>query len=782
MINTDVDALRQDVARAATVVAPSWPLSSTIAVNPLSGFEYLRFDDARRNASALFGARGHLTLAEFREQMSRGRISFADLRAALLRRFPLVTEDELTVLMADLVDGGDDVVPDRWAITMSERADSEHGTDLRTRLDIEVADWCAQWAVREGRDDLWRSWRADQHARYEDLASDPADALGLALDALEVPVPERCSYLERHVAALPGWAAHVRWRDQQYGGQAVLGFLAVCLTIEAHLLRGVTVWQPTDGPRSPGCPPDHRASVWLDAYEHVVHDELLRSIGSTRPVANVLQRPFAQMVCCIDVRSEGLRRNLEAVGDYETFGYAGFFGLAARVVPVTGGAGTDQFPVLLQASVELHEVSAAGAERETHESVERSRMVAAANDAWSAAKYHPIAPLALAESAGWVAGPLAAIRTAAPRLAASMSDRVRRPAAPTTFDRSAIDLATQAECVAAILRLGIGAGPARLVVLCGHHARVDNNPVESGLACGACGGNGGAPNARVVAAMANDPEVRAVLATNGVQIPDDTWFVAAVHDTPTDTVEVLDLPSVPESHLGLVAQLNEDLAHAGRASVVERAPSLEPRTSLAHESRPARGIRRIRTRSRDWAEPVPELGLCGNMAFVVGPRSMTAGLDLARRVFLHSYDPATDLDGSVLAGVLTAPLVVAQWINAQYYFSTTDPMQFGAGSKAVHNVLGDVGLLSSGSGDLCRGLPLQSVRAGDRLLHEPVRLLAVVEGNLEHIDVAIGGSPTLRQLVENEWLGLVARPDPDSAWQQRVRDGWVDRSVGTVAA
>lgn len=780
-MSIDVGTLHQDVARAKTVVAPSWPLSSTIAVNPLSGFEHRHFEDARRFASALFGARGHLTLCEYRDQMSAGRISFEDLRQALVRRFPDVTDDEQAVLLADLVDGDEEVTPDRWAITMVERVDAERGTDLRTQLDIEVADWCAQWAVQEGDDHLWVSWRSEQRDRFGELASDPAEALLLALDALEVPVTERSAYLERHVAALPGWAAHLRWRDEHRDDASMLEFLAVCLTIEAHLVKGTTVWQPTDGFRALGGPPDHRASVWQDAYEHGVHDELLRSISAGPPDAREPGRPFAQVVCCIDVRSEGLRRNLEAVGEYETYGYAGFFGLAAHAVPLSGGAGTDQFPVLLSASAELHETATPGAEREADHAVERSRMVAAADDAWSAAKYHPIAPLALAESAGWVAGPLAAIRTAAPRVAAVVADRIRRPAPRTTFDRSPIDPAIQAACVAGILRLGISARPARLVVVCGHHARVDNNPVESGLACGACGGNGGAPNARAVAAMANDPAVRAVLAGEGVPIPDDTWFVAAVHDTPTDTVELLDLHEIPESHRSLIAQLDVDLAIAGTASVIERARMLDPCTSTAHRSRPARLVRRVRARSRDWAEPVAELGLSGNMAFVVGPRSMTVGLDLGRRVFLHSYDSAVDADGSVLAGILTAPLVVAQWINAQYFFSTTDPMQFGAGTKAVHNVLGDVGLLSSGSGDLCRGLPLQSVRAGDQLLHEPVRLLAVVEGQRAHIDAAIAGSVTLRQLVENEWLWLVARSDPDSAWQQRVQRGWIERPLDLVA-
>ena len=156
---------------------------------------------------------------------------------------------------------------------------------------------------------------------------------------------------------------------------------------------------------------------------------------------------------------------------------------------------------------------------------------------------------------------------------------------------------------------------------------------------------------------------------------------------------------------------------------------------------------------------------------------MTAHADLGRRVFLHSYEAERDPDGAVLNGILTAPLIVAQWINTQYYFSTTDPEQFGAGTKAVHNVLGDIGVLSGAGGDLRRGLPLQSVRAGARLLHEPVRLLAVVQGSLDHIDHAIKESVTLRQLVENHWILLAARPNDASPWYRRGATGWAPHPI-----
>lgn len=815
MSERSLPRLHDDVRAAARVVAPSWPLSSVIAVNPLAGFEDRPFADALARAEALFGTRGHLSLGELRTARLAGRVDDDELRAALLRALPGVGElppiaaggrevAALDVLLADLVHGADDPAPRRTVRTVAEDLDAAAGTAIAAAVDLEATEHCLAeaGAIAHGHQPHQAPSQVDEHLR----------ALAGALDELRVPAYAQRAYLEAHIAALPGWAAHLRWRDEQQGTESVLELLAVRATTEARLVAG-RAWYHADGPPPRratatlrdrteavaahlGAAPDqvtaieqllaqlpreHRVLVWIDAYERAIHDPLLQAIAAaddaptTPPSDEAGRPPVADLVACIDVRSEGLRRHLEGLGGYRTFGYAGFFGLPVRIRPLAGGEGDDQCPVLLTPSTTIAEVAADGAEAAATRAVARARAVAGADDAWRAAKHHPIAPLALAEGAGWLAGPIAAARTAAPAPAAWLVDHLpgARRAPRTRHDRAGLTVAQQADHVAAIWRLGIGERPSPLVVLCGHGARVDNNPMESGLACGACGGHRGGPNARLAAAMGNDPAVRAELAARGIEVPPSVWFLPAEHDTATDRVTLLDEHDVPASHQEALDRLRADLAAAGDAAALERGATLPGAGELATNR--LRRLRSVRRRARDWAEPVAELGLAGNHAFVIGPRHLTAHLDLGRRVFLHSYEAELDADGAVLGGILTAPLVVAQWINAQYNLSTTDPEVFGAGTKALHNVVGDIGVLSGPGGDLRRGLPLQSVRAGDRLLHEPVRLLAIVQGRREHVDAAIAGSTTLQQLIGNEWISLVARHGPGDPWQQRTATGWIPR-------
>lgn len=749
------EALLRAIDEAARVVAPSWPLSTTIAVNPLAGFEDRPFIEGLAEASRLFGTRGLLSVEAFRALHRAGRVTDDDLRGAVGRLRPDLDATERSAMIADLLDAAPDPEPRRRSGTVVEAHDEAMGTTWTDELKRAMAERCLHGDLPPGR--------LDDALPSESVAPAVASLVAALVDALErlgVPEPAYRSYFERHLSLLPGWVSHLRWREHEGQPYVLLRYLAAAVTTEADLVAGRAHFHGEDEPLrhdDGASTPAPAALLWQDAYEHGAHDPILASIATEPPTP--AEASAIQVVCCIDVRSEPLRRHLEAHPGIATYGYAGFFGLAARAVPETGGASSARCPAILQPTTTM-------VTRPSHPG--RAQLGATADEAWKAAKVHPVAPLALVDAAGWIAGPLAALRTLAPnRIVDRPAEPVGASAPPPDLRDVPIDV--RADVVAGILGLGIGAAPGRLVVLCGHTSHAANTPSESGLTCGACGGHGGAANASAVATMANDPDVRAELARRGLPLPPGTWFVGAEHDTALDRVTLL--TEVPEDHHRLVEELERALGVACEAVTAERA------RRLPGAGRGRRSVGRVRRRAFDWAEPVAELGLAGNAAFIVGPRWMTAAADLGGRAFLHSYEPDDDVDGSTLTAIMNGPLVVAQWINAQYHFSTTDPELLGAGSKALHNVVGDAGVLSGPSGDLRRGLALQSVRAGDRLLHEPVRLLAVVRAPLDRVDAVLAGSPGVARLVDHAWIHLVARGPGDPAWMQRHAHGWAERPI-----
>ena len=308
----------------------------------------------------------------------------------------------------------------------------------------------------------------------------------------------------------------------------------------------------------------------------------------------------------------------------------------------------------------------------------------------------------------------------------------------------------------------------KLVVFCGHGSTTQNNPYSSGLDCGACGGNHGGTNAQLLAAMLNAPGVRQTLAGRGILIPADTLFMAAEHNTTTDALTLYKTPAAGEQHQPLIAQLRQALVGTQAANSAAR------QETFGEPVGEADAVRATERRSSDWAEARPEWGLARNAAFIVGPRRLTQALDLGGRCFLHSYDWQQDHTDGHLETILTAPMVVAQWINTQYLFSTLNPVAYGSGSKVTHNVAGKLGIMQGNASDLMHGLPVQSVCADDdTAYHVPQRLLTVVLAPRAAINRIVGRQAGLQQLFFNQWVHLaVLDPLENKAFRLLTDGSW----------
>src|SRR5262249_50376835 len=152
----------------------------------------------------------------------------------------------------------------------------------------------------------------------------------------------------------------------------------------------------------------------------------------------------------------------------------------------------------------------------------------------------------------------------------------------------------------------------------------------------------------------------------------------------------------------------------------------------------------LENRAEDLAQVRPEWGHATNAICVVGRRERTRGLFLDRRAVLVSYDPTQDdAEGSILARILAAAVPVCAGISLEYYFCRVDPARCGCGTKLPHNITALVGVMDGAASDLRTGLPWQMVE-----IHEPVRLLIVVETT---------AAALLRLMGRNEMIGRLVR-------------------------
>ena len=767
---------------AGRAIPPLWPLSSSVAVNPFLGQTEQALPQVAALLDRVAGTSVTMPRDWYQTKISDGTVSDADLRAALAK-FPDAAAD-----VAALKAAAENGTPVPHALpTVADLAYEVSGIDWPGIVTERIGIWAAGyfdngqalWQNKPGRDayDAWRDFASrDLTPEIAGLggfgalvAQTPAGtraALVAAVDVLGLSAEATDTYFHQLLLGLGGWSQVARyrlWQAELAGGTdlTTTELLTIRLIWEQALYqkyakeieaKWAEVRQAHAAPVAPST--DHLIDAALQVAAELAGQRTLAETLHSAAPPTAEGRPALQAAFCIDVRSEVFRRALESVDpSIQTLGFAGFFGLTASHQSFASDVAEQRLPVLLTHGVTSKAGGVADATAD-----QNARFSARATRAWGRFKLAAVSSFAFVEASGPVyMGKLL-------RDALGLEEAKRPDAQAPVLDPS-FGLEDRIGAATAILgAMSMTDNFAPLVLLLGHGANVVNNPHASALHCGACGGYSGEVNARLLAGILNDKEVRAGLAKNGIAIPEDTLFVGGLHDTTTDAVTLYDGDFAGHNHRPHLAKAQDWLGAAGKLARTERALRL-PRAANGDD---------VAKRSRDWSETRPEWALAGCKAFIAAPRSRTKGKGLAGRAFLHDYDWRKDEGFGVLELILTAPVVVASWISLQYYGSVVAPDVFGAGNKLLHNVTGGVGVVEGNGGVLRGGLPWQSVHDGKGYAHDPLRLSVCVEAPAEAITAILEKHPNVRALFDNNWLHLFTL-DEKGAMSQRY-DGdlkWV---------
>jgi uncharacterized protein YbcC (UPF0753/DUF2309 family) len=792
----DLDAALENLAHW---LPTQKPIKDFIHHNTLHAVQHLPFHQGIAVAARVFGAYSYLPLSDYQERYRDGRISDSAIDWAIAQE-----ESDLAAgksLRASLFEPDPTLhYPPRSLASQGIRAYwlTHIEVDLNAlvqpvlfRLTANFLDQgISRWTVARTGESFWACAGrlvegsflplhpfSEPHARAM-LAKTPEEAI---LDCLRKIVGTEslfAQYLLELTLAHPGWSGMVRVVETT--PEALLAprrislkeFLALELAAELaflHRKRGESFPKvgETPGIRQAAQLPEagisaavpRRLKIWHEAMEFSLHAELLGALRRSRQSAvrhpPAFRIPKAQALFCIDDRECSLRRHVEEVEPgIATYGAAGFFGIDFLFKGVDDAYAVAHCPVAVTPRHLVVESPTEPSRERTPPETSFSKLHFRPASLWKGWALTPTAGLAYAARLAFdVFRPgkmLPGIRRLGEVEAHTHLHLLRESDKPTADGRLlGFSHSEMADRVERLLRgIGLVQGFAPLVVVVAHGSSSVNNPHFAAYDCGACAGKPGAPNARALARMANDGTVRDILRERGIDIPVTTRFVPALHNTSRDEVHYLDRPLwEPDPPPGL-AEFRDAMLEALRRNAAERCRwfALAPADGL-----PDSPLRHVQDRASSIFEPRPELNHSNNLYCIVGRRELTRPLYLDRRAFLHSYDPASDPLGVLLGGILAAVIPVCGGINLEYLFSRIDNSVYGAGSKLPHNVIGLLGVANGVEGDLRTGLPSQMIE-----VHEPARLLIVVEQTTAIIDAAIGGLGELREWLANHWVRLAA--------------------------
>jgi uncharacterized protein YbcC (UPF0753/DUF2309 family) len=746
--------IQTSIEKASKVIGKTWPLHTFVASNPLSGYENLTFQEAVGLAKKHFKANAYPEAKLYRQAFVKGDID-KNIIINLLKEHELNEAPEEYLKQMELS------IP-------SETLNITHNIDriMAKWLSSFMDEGLAEWDMPYKSEGFYAAWRLlaiyDSQIGSTTLKDIPKTSIGtLKLILKDYSEHDYVKIFTYHLAALPGWTGYVNHRTESNSSWQqdypidLTDYLAVRLWITQKLNAPIL---PTNIEESSNSQIVKLQYVWLKAWEQSWQKQLLYTLGQDSIMTaskTTSECPDAQLVFCIDTRSELIRRHVEIKGNYETFGYAGFFGIAMDYQNLNNGIERKSCPPIVSSAYIVSE-SAQEYKADKFSNFEKKTKVTNFSN-YFLKRMKNMLPSAFGyvEGSGLFYGLALIARSLMPksiyRINIQKNSKMESICQPNINFSNTDDLAPQGIALEEKVSIVKSAFDlmgwkqfAPLVIFVGHGSHSANNPFSSSLDCGACAASPGRHNARMLAKLANLKEVREALADiHGIIIPADTIFIGAEHNTTTDNIVLFD-SEVSVSHHERLNALKNDLLKAQKTATQDRFGGKTNSVSLAQQ------------KANDWGETRPEWGLAKNAGFIVGPRNLSKNSNLDSRCFLHSYDWETDSTSKALEGIMQGPMVVTQWINNHYYFSTIDNNVYGGGSKITHNITGKFGVVQGNGGDLKMGLPFQSLYESDETMyHSPLRLSVVIQAPISRVSEILLRNANLKTLLDNEWIYLL---------------------------
>lgn len=795
----------QSFEKASQMLSPLWDIRDYVAVNPFFGLREQRFRDACQYIKNLTGYSIFPKKNYFLHKYKEGEITEYDFNVAknLCKKESVTTKELLDFIQTE------DQTPFKLEVkSLSDCYDLENHTNITELITNEVSRWASAY-FDEGQA-LWSlptdglrffSWwkslaRFDKpfkanNAHYvkliRTLSDEPQEALQTLTQKLLEKVifspQELTNYYSRLIQSCLGWSSFMKKFEfeatrsgddsklKEIGG--LIDIVAVRMTYDVALLESIKelkVKNLHDETREKEAEFDYYY-LWLNSLESSYRRSIEEKIKSSSKDASGSSRFDVQMAFCIDVRSEVLRRHLENLSqNIQTIGFAGFFGIPLSIRGLGHSEGDQNCPILLNPSIEINEVSECGEfnlvkKKEDFAEFHYQRKLAQSS---ANAGFSFVETLGFGYIVKMLASSLNRKKPDIDISSMGLSDTEKKYVHLNTDQLSSVEKVSLA--YGALKNMGLTQKFAKYVFFFGHGSESSNNPYASALDCGACAGHNGFANAYLLATLLNEKEVRKDLEDKGIYIPDDTLFLSGWHNTTKDDLyidELENLKSNQKEDLRSYLKIFEDASQGCREERARKLPFCQNIKGRELQ-------RELLRKANDWSEIRPEWGLARNASFIVARRNLTRELHLDGRSFLHDYDFSEDSDLSKLELIMTAPMVVTNWINMQYYASAVNPKKYGAGNKVLNNVVGTIGCIQGNESDLLGGLTEQSVLYKGDYFHEPLRLQVFIEAETSAIDKIIKKHKLVEDLVLNNWLKLISI-DPENKNFKLYQNGdWIN--------